>query len=135
MNPYDFVSYDPTRRLERKAPAGHHRYAERTLTGRIQGKITALTPLLIPDPAAMTSKQFIRNRMRQALIPGSTMKGLFRNLAETVAPGCWRLFDGNYESVAYRDKLPVEYRGCENSVHLCPVCRLFGMLSDRKSVV
>src|ERR1035437_6371274 len=103
MNPYDFVSYDPNRKPDRQTPVGHLRFADRCCTGRIRGTLTALTPLLIPDAVQTTPKQFLRSRMtRKAIIPGSTLKGLFRGLVETVAPGCWRLFDGNYEGAIYR---------------------------------
>ncbi|MDP2859272.1 MAG: RAMP superfamily CRISPR-associated protein, partial [Bacillota bacterium] len=136
MNPYDFVRLDPEARVERKPFCRLDRYgANAWITGRMEGTIEALRPIFLPRPRSGTPKQFLRSDARHAaIIPGSSLKGLFRSVVETVAPGCWWLFEGTYKDknngVDYREKLPRQYKHCSDIDRLCPACRLFGMLGN-----
>ncbi len=140
MNPYDFVRLDPHQQVERRQPAPHNCFTD-GFSGHFEGIITTLTPLFIPQarelsgerPPSLSSppKEFIRNKQGRGphIIPGSSLKGLFRSVVETVAPGCWLLFDGDYKDYAnYSRKLPRQYKKCVNN--LCPSCRLFGTIND-----
>lgn len=142
MNPYDFVHMDWDHPVDRKSAAPHNLFTAGSLTGRLLATITALRPIFIPDPRYKTSPQrFLTSGATQKpVIPASTLKGLFRGVVETVAPGCWLLFEGEYEKrspdrVDYSRKLPSDYQPCQNIARLCPACRLFGMLGNPKSVL
>ncbi len=84
MNPYDFVHLDPEARVERKTFCPLNRYGGKgCLTGRMQGTIEALRPIFLPRPRSGTPKQFLRSDARHAaIIPGSSLKGLFRSVVE-----------------------------------------------------
>lgn len=123
MNPYDFVRLDPNVTPTRRAAPRHNRFTG--LSGRIEGTITTLTPLFIPGAPAGEgeARPFRRNRYKKPIIPGSSLKGLMRSLVETLGPGCWWLLAADHQG-----KLPADYRQCRDLDHLCPACRLFGMM-------
>ncbi len=122
MNPYDFVRIDWNKGVERKPAKLHHRFDG--LSGRIEGTITTLTPLFIPSPRNQIPKRFLTNRQRQHIIPGTSLKGLVRNLVETIGPGCWWLFGGEHER-----KLPRDFQQCRYKDNLCVACRMFGLIN------
>ena len=122
MNPYDFVPIDWNARVERKEPKGHHCFDG--LSGRIEGTITTLTPLFIPSSRQQIPQEFLTNRERQHIIPGTSLKGLVRSLVETIGPGCWWLFGGEH-----RNKLPRDFRQCKDKERLCIACRMFGLIN------
>ena len=129
MNPYDFVPIDWNNPPERHAPILHDKFDG--LSGRIEGTIKAETPIFIPDRNVQSlPKRFIRNKLGQHIIPGSSLKGLFRNLVETVSNGCFLLFDGIYENnqVDYRNQLPTDFKKCVSKDYLCIACRMFGTI-------
>lgn len=129
MNPYDFVRINWDKGVERRAPAPHNRFTG--VSGRLQGTITALKPLFIPESLERSPRGYLTNRNRAAIVPGSSLKGLIRSLVETVAPGCWWLFDGRYDGgkVDYRRKLPRDFHQCpDGNGNLCPACRMFGLI-------
>jgi CRISPR/Cas system CSM-associated protein Csm3 (group 7 of RAMP superfamily) len=148
MNPYDFVRINWNRGVTRRDPAPHNRFTG-GLCGRIEGTITTLTPLFIPATLDLQQKEalqrgnraidFAHNSQRQPVIPGSSLKGLFRSLVETLGPGCWWLFDGSYKSrdgsatirSDYSQKLPRSFRQCPQGGGLCVACRLFGLIKGR----
>lgn len=121
MNPYDFVRIDWDQRVERRRATLHHQF--QGLSGYIQGTITTLTPLFIPSRRNITPKPYITNGNNEAIIPGTSLKGLIRNLVETTGPGCWWLFKGMHS-----DKLPREFQQCRDQKNLCVACRLFGLI-------
>jgi len=130
MNPYDFVRLDPNLEsgpLRRPAPR-HNLFTG--LSGRIEGTITTLTPLFIPGGPVGEgeARQFRRSRYKKPIIPGSSLKGLLRSLVETIGPGCWWLV-----AAEHLDKVPEPYRQCRDLGHLCPACRMFGMMQTGKN--
>jgi len=136
MNPYDFVPIDWNTPPQRHAPTPHHKFSG--ISGRIEGTITAETPLLIRDPRSNDKKlQFLRNKGKPGacIIPGSSLKGMIRNLVETVGNGCFKLFDKSYTekswptSVDYYDKIPRGFIECKQEKNLCIACRMFGTLA------
>jgi len=133
MNPYDFVRIDWNHAPVRRAYTPQDRFDG--LSGKVTGTITTETPLFIPQARTRGSggaKQFVTNAHGEKIIPGSSLKGLIRSLVETIGPGCWRLFDGEYGSIDYSAKLPNEFSGCKDLNFLCPSCRMFGLIGDRK---
>lgn len=141
MNPYDFVHIDWQKNIERRAAAPHDRFTD-GLCGYIEGTITTLTPLFIPQTEDLKQKNallrsnrpitFARNREGQYVIPGSSLKGLFRSLVETVGSGCWWLYDGSYrDHVNFANMLPTGFKQCSQRDSLCVACRLFGLIKDQ----
>lgn len=129
MYPYDFVRLSGN--VTRMPYQPHDHFTG--LAGRLEGTITTLTPFFLPetDPkkARTPYKPFLTNGAGQAIIPGSSLKGLIRSLVETLGPGCWWLFDGNYDEAAYKEKLPPAFRQCPDARgNLCVACRMFGLI-------
>jgi CRISPR/Cas system CSM-associated protein Csm3 (group 7 of RAMP superfamily) len=145
MNPYDFVPVDRDRPPQRR-PYRPHNLTE-GLSGRLQCRITAESPLFIPEYKGGRAqlrevKRFLTNSEGREIIPGSSLKGLFRSLVETVGPGCWLLFGRGNCSGEYRDfeerinfdyhnKLHDAFYRCNDLKSLCPACRLFGVINGR----
>jgi CRISPR/Cas system CSM-associated protein Csm3 (group 7 of RAMP superfamily) len=143
MNPYDFARIDWNRFPERRRPVWHHRLvgegAQHLYTGHLEGDIFVETPLFIADPRSNSSDprkaaQSIKNAQGEYIIPGSSLKGMIRNVVETLGNGCLTLFDGSYERgrVNYRGgETPKEFQHCNDNTKLCIACRTFGMLKER----
>jgi len=136
MNPYDFVPVDWNSPPQRRAPTPHHKFTG--VSGRIEGTITAETPLLIRDPRSNKNRlEFLRNKGKSSayIIPGSSLKGMIRNLVETVGNGCFKLFDGEYSEHSwptdanYKNKVPRDFQECPDANNLCIGCRMFGTLA------
>jgi len=105
-------------------------------------RLTAKTPLFVYNP------QFARRvgrggheearfpvRDRAATIPGSSLKGVIRSVAEAIEASCFTLFDGpSYRGSGITRgqrlhvELPPGYRHCTRRNQLCPACRIFGFL-------
>ncbi len=135
MNPYDFVPIDWHIPPERHCPSPHDRFDG--VSGKIEGTITAETPLFIFRSPKKNSgaEPFISNALNQHIIPGSSLKGLFRNLVETIGNGCFLVFDEDYEydkerkkyTVKYGNKLLSKFKKC-STADLCIACRMFGTI-------
>lgn len=132
MNPYDFAPIDFSNLPERHEPILHGKFAG--VSGCLTGSITAETPIFIPLRSTDNPKTFIKNKKGVHIIPGTSLKGLFRSLVETVANGCFGgKFDGKYSDnvrgkVDRSNALPKEFKGCTDLKHLCIACRIFGTL-------
>ena len=110
MNPYDFVRVDWSVPPRRARGNPHDRFTG--LSGRIEATLTAETPFFLPskslegEPEKDQSERTyfsqspayasIANR-EGYFLPGSSLKGLFRSIVETVAQGCFQHFDGKYK--------------------------------------
>lgn len=141
MNPYDFVRIDWSRPPERRRPVWHHRFVgqegQRLYTGHLDVDIYAETPLFIADPRNNTldirkPAQAIKNKHDEYILPGSSLKGLLRNVVETLGNGCLTLFDGGYERgrINYRREVAKDFQHCSQNTDLCIACRMFGMLKE-----
>lgn len=149
MNPYDFVHLDWNRPGHRRPSNLHHRF--NGLNGRIEATLTTETPFFLPakqtnsipliemSGATLFSQSIAyqsANNPRGYFIAGSSLKGLFRSVTETVTHGCFLLFDGKYKSKKlgnevisdYSDNLPGAFKRCHNVNELCAACRMFGMM-------
>lgn len=131
MNPYDFVPIDLEAPPKRHKPILHEKFVPDTVSGTLTAKITAKTPIFVKQGS---TDQFTKNNKMEPIIPGTSLKGLFRSLVETVANGCFLKFDGQYEdrqrgTVYYAGKLRKSFKICENPDSLCIACRIFGMQS------
>src|SRR5690349_19389993 len=78
-NPYNQVPVS-TEPIQRSAPLYHHRF--QGLAGRLHVTLEGLTPLLINDGrhSFVSSK-----RTNKPFIPGTSLKGMVRSLAELVS--------------------------------------------------
>jgi CRISPR/Cas system CSM-associated protein Csm3 (group 7 of RAMP superfamily) len=134
MNPYDFVRLPE--RVVRERPLTHHKFQNHN--GTMLCRLTAISPIFIPAALSSGSAQrFIHARYNGSdlpVIPGSSLKGVVRSVAEAISPSCVglsrELFDrhGTLES-RYRRKIRSEFETCKNAEKLCPACRIFGMVS------
>lgn len=127
MNPYDFVPLDTTTPPQRRPAVPWDQM--HGLRGSIKGRITAETALLIHDGRSDSRMRFMRRGDQRttsapAFIPGSSLKGVLRSVVETVGPGCW----WRSSEVEWTDRIPAEFRSCDDRSALCPACRLFGFL-------
>ncbi|NJN68116.1 MAG: hypothetical protein HC884_16095 [Chloroflexaceae bacterium] len=121
MNPYDFVRVEWKQPGRRAAALKADRFGG--ISGRLEGTITALTPILIRRKDKKSPDPFMVNGEGTEIIPGSSLKGLFRSLVETVGGGAWWFF-GDKEA-----NLPPAFRRPADPDHLDAACRMFGFLN------
>jgi CRISPR/Cas system CSM-associated protein Csm3 (group 7 of RAMP superfamily) len=137
MNPYGFVRLagNPIREKVQQ----HEKYSG--LSGWITCTLTTRTPVFVPQYRAGSADRvqihetlkMYRDRQGTPLIPGTSLKGVIRNVAEAVSNSCfslpnpWRAYRQKETEIEY--DLPRDFHACENEKLLCPACRLFGMLN------
>lgn len=140
MNPYDFARIDWSKEPERRRPVWHHRVTaqQQLYTGHLDVTLYTETPFFIADPRSTSTDtrkaaQSIKNAQGEYIIPGSSLKGMLRDVVETLGNGCFTLFDGTYERnrVNYRREVPEPFQHCDKNTWLCIACRTFGMLKER----
>lgn len=142
MNPYDFVRLDITRPPVRIEPSWHNRFEGSS--GVIHCLLTTETPIFVADQARKNPESIsmgTHNHLKffcaqgKPTIPGSSLKGVFRSVAEAAANSCMVLCDGMYEQrkIDYTRQIPGDFLSCSDNRRLCVTCRLFGML--KKSAV
>jgi RAMP superfamily protein len=132
MNPYDFVRLPD--RVVRESVLTHEMLRGRS--GRIRCSLTAITPIFIPETQAGGGTQFITARYNGGdfpVIPGSSLKGVVRCVAEAVSQSCIglsaQLFERGAVREEYRGAITKDFATCDVGERLCPACRLFGMVS------
>jgi len=146
MNPYDFVRVDWKNFPIRKEPHWHHRLTAvdnaQLYSGRIEVEIEAETPIFLPDTRANANDPtraipFMKQKAGgQYILPGSSLKGVLRELVETLGNGCFTLLDRIYEykhiqeriRINYANQVPDKFRQCNRNNELCIACRIFGMM-------
>lgn len=142
MNPYDFVRV-PDIRCNRERPILHHRFDNSAYHGRITCNIETLTPLFIPDTSQTHERMdghkestFLGTRGMGMTtrgiphIPGSSIKGVIRSVAEAVGNGCFTHTD-NPRKATLPPRVNRSFEACSNANSLCIACRIFGMLAKR----
>ncbi|MGQ9557448.1 MAG: RAMP superfamily CRISPR-associated protein [Desulfurispora sp.] len=140
--PYSFVPLNA--QVERQKPVGHEQLCSNLYSGRLELKITCLSPVHIfsglyqPDSQHGLYKVFAR-RGEKPVIPGSSVKGVVRSVAEAVSLSCAPRLP--YNNSWLRDCLPEGNRQrCDDprgqqaadGMGLCPACRLFGHSSGQQ---
>lgn len=105
-----------------QSPQGHEQW-QGDYTGSLECTLTLLAPLHVGSGLfcfanGEVAKQFVRQNDR-LLIPGSSLKGVFRSIAEAISHSCVS---------KTRQNVPDKFRVCRNPKHLCVCCRLFGGL-------
>jgi CRISPR/Cas system CSM-associated protein Csm3 (group 7 of RAMP superfamily) len=149
MNPYDFVRVEWQQPGVRRDAPPQDRFSG--MSGRLEATITTLTPLFIPDkrsynPGGNAPQQFLCDQQGRAIIPGSSLKGLFRSLVETVGGGAWWFFGGKGVDGTWRDRtvqggmvdyshqFPRDFKRPRSREELDAACRMFGFLNSSQTL-
>lgn len=118
-NPYRLI---PVRDgIDRKKPLTHEKF--QGVSGVMQCSLENLTPLFVSRGNIGDPRQFM-TRDNKPVIPGSSLKGVFRSLAETIGGGCCVTDSGQGECHQ-------NFKACERAHQLCVACRIFGMMERR----
>ncbi len=136
MNPYGFVRLGPA--AQRAAATRHDHF--QGLSGHLHCRLTALTHLFVPKTQETIKGKhqelaLMRSTDGRPLLPGSSLKGIIRSVAEAISGSCLTLPLGKGGEIEYRGRPAVTYRiprgfeHCRDADHLCPACRIFGSLS------
>jgi CRISPR/Cas system CSM-associated protein Csm3 (group 7 of RAMP superfamily) len=122
--PFDFVTFEKS--PQREAKVEHSKLDVKKLTGKMTCCITALSPIhvgsgLFDLKGNKVFKSFVKS-IGEFIIPGSSLKGVFRSIVETISASCVNKANPNiYKNVAQE-----ELDECSNPNKLCPACRIFG---------
>lgn len=77
--PYNFVPFhNKVIKVEKEQMAVHDKLQDELLSGEIDYKVTAVTPIFIGD-GDKEKHAFVKNEYGKNVIPGSSMRGLIRN--------------------------------------------------------
>jgi hypothetical protein len=124
-NPYRWVPVSKEE-VTRDNPLYRHRF--QGLSGRLDCTLEALTPFLIGSSKG--DGHFIRSgRTNQPFIPGTSLKGLIRSLAELVGNACIPFPNGYADP---KHKLPKASAGQGVDWRLDVAARMFGYLDGGK---
>jgi hypothetical protein len=159
MNPYNFVRIRPLAEDARQPPLGHKKLVEEfegqpVYSGRLQGRLTAFGPLMILSqyPEDVREENQHKHFQRffhypgdpRPIIPGTSLKGMVRAVAEAASNSCLSVLNDVYVkrwdnfSSAYPPSLNfcgrVEAPGVETTSgeakQFCPTCRVFGTAAE-----
>ncbi len=119
-NPYRFVPVKSDN-AERKRPLTCEKFAAGSFSGEIVCSLVNLSPLFIGSNSQATSRPFLLSKKNnKPMIPGSSLKGMFRSLVELVGGGC--------SAISTRGVTPEGLQSCSDNTRLCVACRMFGMM-------
>lgn len=123
-NPYRLV---PAREsVERSAPWTDERF--RGHSGVIQCTIENLTPLFIGAQSHGSNHPPLLRENKYRVIPGSSLKGMLRSLAEIVGGGCFVVSNDKDSAKIPKSPVPAGMKRCEHIDRLCIACRMFGAM-------
>ncbi len=136
MNPYGFVQMGPAAARNSIKKRGHDHFAG--LSGVLTCRLTAETHLFVPGYRAggagripqHESLRFCRSG-QTPIIPGTSLKGMLRTVAEAVSGSCFIYDSLRYERNTVNYDLTPSYTHCSDIERLCPACRIFGLLNGR----
>ncbi|WP_217267332.1 RAMP superfamily CRISPR-associated protein [Thermanaeromonas sp. C210] len=133
--PYTFVPLLPVRPEDRREIVPHNRLDGRRWTGKLVLELEVVTPLHIGSGSLrLIGGQPVQTFLRRGetpVIPGSSLKGAVRSLAEAVARSC--LAQSPARSVARLDNaFPPGVRTQCTEEAACITCRLFGFTGNDK---
>lgn len=126
-NPYRMIPIRDA--IAREKPTTDEKFVGRS--GVISCTIENLTPLFIGGNPFM--KSTFLARQSRPVIPGSSIKGMVRSLAEIVGGGCSVTNPEGKAGKRYHDLPPAGYRACKDNGDLCITCRMFGMMGRGKN--
>jgi len=123
-NPYRLVSIQPEKEQNKSKPVSHEKFSGKS--GIIHCTLENLTALFIGGHGKKRAN-FLTCRDKK-IIPGSSLKGMIRSLAETIKCGCYVTGKDNKNKIRYdRTYIP-----CNHIDSLCMTCRMFGMTGRGK---
>jgi len=113
-NPYRMI---PVRdAVNRRPPCTGEKFKGKS--GVAYCSLENLTPLFVGGNR--NNKELFLTREGRPVIPGSSLKGMLRSLAEIVGGGC-HITDA-------KGKHSTMHKACDNGRSLCVTCRMFGMM-------
>lgn len=131
---YEFVPL--LRECRKEKYYGHHIMEKDTYAGKLKLKLTTLSPLHIgggiQDYDAngnVIVKQMCRNG--KAVIPGSSLKGAVRSVAEAVSYSCAVKLPDPILKRALPEENATSCSGIDNE--LCIICTMFGMVNGSRA--
>ena len=137
--PYELIDFIPGQ-PQRQAGVGHEALHVATISGRFELYLIARTPVQVASGSFDVAKTKQGEEIaaqgssiqrysaeggkvsKQLLLPGSSLKGMVRNLLEMISPCCVATVANTL-----RRELPSALARCSKVDQLCPACRLFGM--------
>jgi CRISPR/Cas system CSM-associated protein Csm3 (group 7 of RAMP superfamily) len=136
--PYDFVPF--AQRVQRAAVIGHERLdLEGHYTGRLTFFLRTLTPVFVGtgsyalgEEAGFPREEVVRPFYRVdgvPTIPGSSLKGVARSVAEAVSPSCVTVSRVNLSKLPQGTQLVQGRHGGCAPTNACPACSIFGRMS------
>lgn len=124
-NPYRFVPVKGDK-IDRKQPLTGEKFAAGSYSGEVVCSLVNLSPLFIGTNSQATSRPFlVSKRNNKPMIPGSSLKGMFRSLTELVGGGCSVI---PTRGATHDSLLP-----CSDNTNLCIACRMFGMMERTRN--
>lgn len=140
VNPYNFVRTLECNSAKKSSATTHEKFSG--ISGKIKCQLTTKTRTLVAGNRERNVKELeqVCNYAGIPILPASSLKGVIRSVAETVANGCYILFDKRYsythihakKNVNITNKISgVASPACSNKNELCICCRLFGMISKQ----
>lgn len=124
--PFEFVSLP--QRTSKNKPVGHERWNEDGFTGRLWCELETLSPLHIGSGLFTLADGEVRKEFARSggkvIIPGSSLKGTFRSIAEAISESCV-----SKTKSEIRRSLPGGVRQeCSDASNVCVCCRIFGAM-------
>jgi hypothetical protein len=118
--------------MSQERPTGHHVYAGDLLTGTVEGKLIALSPVHVASGSIEVTRRkpsLVKAHYRSSgkpTLPGSSLKGAIRSIVEAISnpPSCLRVTTARF------DNLPANVKKCGKKDSLCISCRMFGAMGD-----
>lgn len=117
-NPYRLIPVEKVH--DKKPPLSDEVFKGKS--GTFKCTLKNLTPLFI-GKNRNNEKNFL-TKNGNPVIPGTSLKGMFRSLAEIVGKGCFCVDN---------EDVPEEYARCKHINQLCAPCRIFGMMEKGKN--
>ena len=128
--PYAFVPLNVSDRTEVATAPPHDRFAPgEAYTGYLQLRLKALGPVTVLSGELAGSEAHgiyaaMTHQADRPCLPGSSVKGVVRSIAEACAPSCAPQLPGGHPACA-------RIQGTSRSA--CPVCRVFGYSQGHQS--
>ncbi|NEQ49727.1 MAG: CRISPR-associated protein [Leptolyngbya sp. SIO3F4] len=130
--PYEFVSF-PSKRPPLKHPAGHQKYLDNRLHGKLSLSLKVETPVHISTGAIVMGKDIgdrlplikpmVQGSDQHLTLQGSSIKGCIRAVYEAITNSTLAVVTSRY-----RNKVPTERLPCRDKKKLCPASQIFGAL-------
>lgn len=132
--PYEFLPL--LRKCERDKYCGHHEIKEGTYSGKLRLKLTVLSPLHIGGGSRDYDKNghvvvMQARRNGREVIPGSSLKGAVRSIAEAVSYSCAVKLPDWVLRRALPEENAVSCSGSDGE--LCVTCEMFGMVNGSRA--